>query len=122
MKYSGTETTFLAYCTFVRVAANRISGTKNNRQDSLQFLSPPPGDTWPGVNQGRGNFWSAGKVSAEDIVALVNEENNSIVDSSSDMEEEQDEPGPSIADAKAATNVLNNFFRRKHLRTCCGSV
>ncbi|GBL86697.1 hypothetical protein AVEN_194923-1 [Araneus ventricosus] len=57
-----------------------------------------------------GTFWSAGEVSEEDIVALVNETNNSIVDSSSDVEEEQDEPGPSIADAKAATNVLNNFF------------
>ncbi|GBM32768.1 hypothetical protein AVEN_83736-1 [Araneus ventricosus] len=30
--------------------------------------------------------------------------------SSSDMEEEQDEAGPSIADAKAVTNALNNFF------------
>ncbi|GBN02179.1 hypothetical protein AVEN_62291-1, partial [Araneus ventricosus] len=50
------------------------------------------------------------EVSEEDIVALVNEKNNSIVNSSSDMEEEQDEPRPSIADAIAAANVLNNFF------------
>ncbi|GBO27276.1 hypothetical protein AVEN_204175-1 [Araneus ventricosus] len=36
---------------------------------------------------------TSGEVSEEDIVALVNEKkNNSIVDSSSDMEEEQDEP------------------------------
>ncbi|GBM87221.1 hypothetical protein AVEN_129737-1 [Araneus ventricosus] len=53
---------------------------------------------------------SSGEVSEEDIVALVNDENNSIVDSSSDIEEEQDEPGPSIADANAAANFLNNFF------------
>ncbi|GBO31161.1 hypothetical protein AVEN_66295-1 [Araneus ventricosus] len=38
---------------------------------------------------------TSGEVSEENIVALVNEKNNSIVDSSSDMEEE-----PSIADAK----------------------
>ncbi|GBM04476.1 hypothetical protein AVEN_197890-1 [Araneus ventricosus] len=43
---------------------------------------------------------TSGEVSEEDIVALVNEKNNSIVDSSSDMEEEQDEPWLSIADAK----------------------
>ncbi|GBN29186.1 hypothetical protein AVEN_232827-1 [Araneus ventricosus] len=43
---------------------------------------------------------TSGEVSVDDIVALVNEKNNSIVDSSSDMEEEQDEPWPSIADAK----------------------
>ncbi|GBO04385.1 hypothetical protein AVEN_243932-1 [Araneus ventricosus] len=53
---------------------------------------------------------TSGEVSEEDIVALVNEKNNSIVHSSSDIEEEQDEPGPSIVDAKAAANVLNNFF------------
>ncbi|GBM22002.1 hypothetical protein AVEN_263849-1 [Araneus ventricosus] len=44
---------------------------------------------------------TSGEVSEEDIVALVNEKKkNSIVDSSSDREEEQDEPWPSIADAK----------------------
>ncbi|GBO09849.1 hypothetical protein AVEN_188325-1 [Araneus ventricosus] len=43
-----------------------------------------------------------GEVIEEDIVALVNEENNSIVDSSSDMEEEQDEPWPSIASFNVA--------------------
>ncbi|GBO30355.1 hypothetical protein AVEN_146976-1 [Araneus ventricosus] len=43
---------------------------------------------------------TSGEVSEEDIVALVNEKNNSIVDSSSDMEKEQDEPRPSIAEAK----------------------
>ncbi|GBN37093.1 hypothetical protein AVEN_88630-1 [Araneus ventricosus] len=52
----------------------------------------------------------SGELSEEDIVALVNEKNNSIVDSSSDMEEEQDEPGLSIADAKAAANVSSNCF------------
>ncbi|GBO16532.1 hypothetical protein AVEN_222014-1 [Araneus ventricosus] len=42
-----------------------------------------------------------GEVGEEDIVALVNEKkNNSIVDSSSDMEEEQGEPWLSIADAE----------------------
>ncbi|GBM96834.1 hypothetical protein AVEN_62-1 [Araneus ventricosus] len=41
-----------------------------------------------------------GEVSEGDIVALENEKNNSIVDSSSDMEGEQDEPWPSTADAK----------------------
>ncbi|GBM83452.1 hypothetical protein AVEN_86705-1 [Araneus ventricosus] len=43
---------------------------------------------------------TSGEVSEEDIVALVNEKNNSIVDSSSDMEKEQDEPWLSTADAK----------------------
>ncbi|GBN03999.1 hypothetical protein AVEN_177860-1 [Araneus ventricosus] len=43
---------------------------------------------------------TSGEVSEEDIGALVNEKNNSILDSSSNMEEEQDEPWPSIADAK----------------------
>ncbi|GBN68028.1 hypothetical protein AVEN_217853-1 [Araneus ventricosus] len=46
------------------------------------------------------NVITSGEVSEEDIVALVNEKNNSIVDSSSDMEEEQDEIWPSIVDAK----------------------
>ncbi|GBN51741.1 hypothetical protein AVEN_191784-1 [Araneus ventricosus] len=46
------------------------------------------------------NVIISGEVSEEDIVALVNEKNNSIVDSSSDMEEEQDEPWPSAEDAK----------------------
>ncbi|GBN81156.1 hypothetical protein AVEN_258387-1 [Araneus ventricosus] len=40
------------------------------------------------------------EVSVEDIVELANEKNNSIVDSSLNMEEEQDEPWPSIADSK----------------------
>ncbi|GBL55966.1 hypothetical protein AVEN_264697-1 [Araneus ventricosus] len=43
---------------------------------------------------------TSGEVSEEDILALVNEEKNSIVVSSSNMEEEQDEPWLSIADAK----------------------
>ncbi|GBN17440.1 hypothetical protein AVEN_179704-1 [Araneus ventricosus] len=43
---------------------------------------------------------TSGEVSEKDIVALVNEKHNSIVDSSSDMEEELDEPWLSIADAK----------------------
>ncbi|GBN38413.1 hypothetical protein AVEN_153707-1 [Araneus ventricosus] len=42
---------------------------------------------------------TSGEVSEEDIVALVTEKSNSIVDSS-DMEEEQEEPCLSIADAK----------------------
>ncbi|GBN25710.1 Tigger transposable element-derived protein 6 [Araneus ventricosus] len=58
---------------------------------------------------------TSGEGSKEDIVALVNEKNNSIVDSSSDMEEEQDEPAPSNADAKAAANVLNNFFPTENI-------
>ncbi|GBO23412.1 hypothetical protein AVEN_102770-1 [Araneus ventricosus] len=58
---------------------------------------------------------TSGEVSEEDIVALVNGKNNSIVVSSSDMEEEQDEPGPSIADAKAAANVLNNFSATENI-------
>ncbi|GBN91600.1 hypothetical protein AVEN_11815-1 [Araneus ventricosus] len=58
-------------------------------------------------------------MSEEDIVALVNEKNNSIVDSSSDMEEEQDEPWPSIADTKTFETI---FCHRKHRRTCCGPV
>ncbi|GBM29145.1 hypothetical protein AVEN_97424-1 [Araneus ventricosus] len=56
------------------------------------------------------------EVSEEDIVTLVNEKKNTIIiDSSSDMEEEQDEPGPSIADAKAAANILNNFFATENI-------
>ncbi|GBN67848.1 hypothetical protein AVEN_172685-1 [Araneus ventricosus] len=35
---------------------------------------------------------------------------NGWLDSPSDMEEEEDKTGSSIADAKAAANVLNNFF------------
>ncbi|GBM11936.1 hypothetical protein AVEN_164684-1 [Araneus ventricosus] len=35
---------------------------------------------------------TSGEVSEEDIVALVNEKNISIIDLSSDMEEERDEP------------------------------
>ncbi|GBM74423.1 hypothetical protein AVEN_39216-1 [Araneus ventricosus] len=58
---------------------------------------------------------TSGKVSEEDIVALVNEKNNSFVDSSSDMEEEQDESGPSIPDSKAAANVLNNFLATENI-------
>ncbi|GBO41531.1 hypothetical protein AVEN_198735-1 [Araneus ventricosus] len=46
------------------------------------------------------DFISSGEVSEEDIVALVNQKKNFIVDSSSDMEKKQDEPWPSIADAK----------------------
>ncbi|GBN10000.1 hypothetical protein AVEN_27782-1 [Araneus ventricosus] len=101
-----------AYDAIPNYASGYTVGQRNNRQDSLQFLSLllPQVVTWP-VNQGRERtFWSAGEVSEEDMVALVNEKNNSIVDSSSDMEEEQEEAWPSIADAKAATNVLNNFF------------
>ncbi|GBN77857.1 hypothetical protein AVEN_86912-1 [Araneus ventricosus] len=165
MKYSGPGTTFLAYCTFVRVAANPISGTKEQQARLFTVSVSPPVDTWSRVNQGRaGLFWSddpgaitcvtflfnflayhsvnfavimanvgkrkafsigaekhgvnafsqnevehfeccddvvtSGEVSEEDIVALVNVKNNFIVDSSSDMEEKQDEPWPSIADAK----------------------
>ncbi|GBN96130.1 hypothetical protein AVEN_120779-1 [Araneus ventricosus] len=55
---------------------------------------------------------TSGEVSEEDIVALANEKNNSIVDSTSDLEEEQYEPWPSIADAnrfdpqKTSTSML----------------
>ncbi|GBN56378.1 hypothetical protein AVEN_183206-1 [Araneus ventricosus] len=55
---------------------------------------------------------TSGEVSEEDILALVNEKNNSIVDSSSDMEEEQDEPWPSIADAKTS---WKKFFATKNI-------
>ncbi|GBM18127.1 hypothetical protein AVEN_75539-1 [Araneus ventricosus] len=58
---------------------------------------------------------TSGEVSEEDIVALVNEKNNYVADSSSDIEEEQDEPGSSIADAKAAANVLNYFFATENI-------
>ncbi|GBM14753.1 hypothetical protein AVEN_72020-1 [Araneus ventricosus] len=97
---------------------NECSKTK-----TVSISPPPPGGhlAWCQPQKG-GTFWSAREVSEEDIVALVNERNNSIIDSSSDMEEEQDEPVHSIADAKAATNVLNNFFAREYLRTCCGPV
>ncbi|GBM21899.1 hypothetical protein AVEN_11300-1 [Araneus ventricosus] len=43
---------------------------------------------------------TSGEVGEEEIVALINQKNNSIVDSSSDMEAEQDEPWPSISDIK----------------------
>ncbi|GBN52799.1 hypothetical protein AVEN_76422-1 [Araneus ventricosus] len=170
MKYSGSETTFLTYCTFVRVAANPISGAKEQqaRLFTVSISSPPPGghlaECQPGkggdflvrrprsnhefslpflfnclayhsvnfavimANVGKRKAFSigaekhgvnafsqneiehfeccdddvvtSGEVSKEDIVALVNEKNNSIVDSSSDVEEEQDEPWPSISDEK----------------------
>ncbi|GBN35988.1 hypothetical protein AVEN_139166-1 [Araneus ventricosus] len=117
MKYSGPETTFLAYCTFVRVAANPIMTTANVGKRKAFSI----GAEKHGVNAFSQNeiehfeccdddVITSGEVSEEDIVALVNEKNDSIVDSSSDMDEEQDEPGHSIADAKAAANVLNNFF------------
>ncbi|GBL72257.1 hypothetical protein AVEN_115221-1 [Araneus ventricosus] len=104
-----------------------------NRGGHLSWCQPGKGTKKHGVNAFSQNEIEhfeccdddviiSGEVSEEDIVALVNEKNNSIVDSSSDMEEEQDEPGPSIPDAKAAANVLNNFFHRKHRRTCCGPV
>ncbi|GBN77347.1 hypothetical protein AVEN_141530-1 [Araneus ventricosus] len=59
MKYSVSETTFLAYCTIARVAANHISGIKE-QQAKLFTVSispaPPPVDKWSSVNQERGNF------------------------------------------------------------------
>ncbi|GBN66622.1 hypothetical protein AVEN_122321-1 [Araneus ventricosus] len=97
MKYSGPGTTFLVYCTFVRVAANAISGTKEQqaRLFTVSASHLPPVDTWPGVKHGRreGTFWSVGEVNEEDIVALVNEKNNSVVDSSSDMEKNKTNQG-----------------------------
>ncbi|GBL90434.1 hypothetical protein AVEN_178861-1 [Araneus ventricosus] len=48
---------------------------------------------------------TSGEVGEEDILALINEKNNSIVDSSSDMEEEQDEPWPSISESKTKTST-----------------
>ncbi|GBM14575.1 hypothetical protein AVEN_34985-1 [Araneus ventricosus] len=58
MKYSGSETTFLTYCTFVGVAANPISGTKEQQARLLTVSISPPSavDTWTSVNQGRGDF------------------------------------------------------------------
>ncbi|GBM47079.1 hypothetical protein AVEN_166719-1 [Araneus ventricosus] len=50
MKFSGSETTFLTHCTFVRVAANPISETKE-QQARLFTVSIWP-DTWPSVNRG----------------------------------------------------------------------
>ncbi|GBM92021.1 hypothetical protein AVEN_126349-1 [Araneus ventricosus] len=62
---------------------------------------------------------TSGEVSEEDNVALVNEKDNSIVDSSSDMEEEQDEPCLQLQ----MQNRFEQFFcHRKHRRTCCGPV
>ncbi|GBN15540.1 hypothetical protein AVEN_106691-1 [Araneus ventricosus] len=59
MKYSGPETTFLAYCTFVRVAAKWDKETIVKALYSSDLPSSPHMDTWPGVNQGRGRtFWS----------------------------------------------------------------
>ncbi|GBL87089.1 hypothetical protein AVEN_218781-1 [Araneus ventricosus] len=181
MKYSSSDTTFLAYCTFARVAANPISGTKEQqaRLFTVSLSPPPPADTWPSVNQGRRVFLvrrprsnhvfslpflfnclayhymnfavimanvgkrkafsigaekhgenafsqneiehfeccdydviTSGEVSEEGIVALVNEEKNSIVDSSSDIEEEQDEPWLSIADAKTFWTI---FFATENI-------
>ncbi|GBM85434.1 hypothetical protein AVEN_133964-1 [Araneus ventricosus] len=170
MKYSGSESTFLAYCTFVRVSANPINGTKEQQARLFTVsISPPPSRWTPGLvstreggdflvrrprrnhvfslsflfnclayhsmnfsvimaNVGKrkafsigaekhgvnafsqneiehfeccdDNVITSGEMSEEDIKALVNEKNNSIVDSSSDMEEEQDEPWLSTADAK----------------------
>ncbi|GBM40094.1 hypothetical protein AVEN_246004-1 [Araneus ventricosus] len=180
MKYCGSETTFLAYCTFVSVSANPISGTKEQqaRLFTVSISPPPPVGNWPSVNQGRaGDFLArqprsnhvfslpflfnclayhsmnfavimanvgkrkafsigaekhrvnafsqneieyfeccdddvntSGEVSEEAIVALVKGKNISIVDSSSDMEREQDEPSLSNCRCK---NVLNNFLPQK---------
>ncbi|GBM32726.1 hypothetical protein AVEN_69631-1 [Araneus ventricosus] len=171
MKFSGSKTTLLAYCTFVGVAVDLISGTKEQQARLFTVsISPPPPRWTPGLvstreregdflvrrprsyhvfplpflfnclayhsvkfavimaNIGKRKTFSigtekhgvnafsqneiehfeccdddvtiSGEVSEEDIVALVNEKNKSIVDSSSDMEEEQDESWLSIADAK----------------------
>ncbi|GBM08543.1 hypothetical protein AVEN_69763-1 [Araneus ventricosus] len=54
---------------------------------------------------------TSGEVSEEDIVTLVNGKNNSVVDSSSDMEEEQEEPWPSIADEKR----FEQFFAAENI-------
>ncbi|GBN59166.1 hypothetical protein AVEN_43498-1 [Araneus ventricosus] len=59
MKYSqSSETTFLAYCIFARVAANPISGIKEQqaRLFTVSISPPPPVDTWPSVDQGRGDI------------------------------------------------------------------
>ncbi|GBN31260.1 hypothetical protein AVEN_64287-1 [Araneus ventricosus] len=49
--------------------------------------------------------------SDEDIVSLIKEKNNLICDLSSDVEGGDDaSSGPSISDAKAAVNILQNFL------------
>ncbi|GBN98534.1 hypothetical protein AVEN_13495-1 [Araneus ventricosus] len=56
MKYSGPETRFLAYCTFVRVAANPISGTKElyARLFSVSISPPSPGGHMAWCQPGKG--------------------------------------------------------------------
>ncbi|GBM91349.1 hypothetical protein AVEN_7001-1 [Araneus ventricosus] len=53
---------------------------------------------------------TSGEVSEEDIVALVNEKNNSIVDSSSDMEEEQDKTRFFNCRCKSSYKRFEQFF------------
>lgn len=63
---------------------------------------------------------TSGEISEEEIVTFIKEKNNSIVDPSSDIEEEEVDvtSGPSIADAKAAVNILNNFFATENIDKC----
>ncbi|GBM02491.1 hypothetical protein AVEN_76530-1 [Araneus ventricosus] len=73
MKYFGPETTFLVYCTFVRVAANRVSGTKEQqaRLFTVSISPPPPVDTWPSVNQGRGRDFLVRRPRSNHVFALT---------------------------------------------------
>ncbi|GBO15216.1 hypothetical protein AVEN_205628-1 [Araneus ventricosus] len=72
MKYSGSETTFLACCTFVRVAANPISGTKEQqaRLFTVSISPPPPVDTWSSVNQGRGGHFLVRRPRSNHVFSL----------------------------------------------------
>ncbi|GBN50493.1 hypothetical protein AVEN_179049-1 [Araneus ventricosus] len=59
------------------------------------------------------------EVSEEDIMALVNEKNNSIADSSSDRRKNKTKHGLQLQMQKRFEQF---FYHRKHRRTCCGPV
>ncbi|GBM13692.1 hypothetical protein AVEN_148210-1 [Araneus ventricosus] len=65
-------TTFLAYCAFVRVAANPISGTKEQqaRLFTVSVSPPPPVDTWSSVNQGRGGDFLVRRLRSNHVFSL----------------------------------------------------
>ncbi|GBM12705.1 hypothetical protein AVEN_228504-1 [Araneus ventricosus] len=57
MKYSGSETTFLAYYTFVGVAANPISGTKEQQARLFTVsISPRWTPALVSTREGEGDF------------------------------------------------------------------
>ncbi|GBM09040.1 hypothetical protein AVEN_229066-1 [Araneus ventricosus] len=57
------------------------------------------------------DWFTSDAPSNEDIVSLIEENNDLTDDSSSDMENEVDaSSGSSISNAKAAVNILKNFF------------